>query len=202
MSNSNTHRRRGDDLLNDIYAVSYQILTNEQFSDLSFSAVAKRAHTSRSVLYRYWDDPFELAVATIHHYIPNAAEASTELNFDNGSLRADLIFVGNHFANWMQAIPPEFNRMVISEMSRNEITVSKLLKSANQLSQKLIGHVLTLAADRDEIRINTKIPLATQLVLFQLIRYQLVMVNQPVTAANITNWVDTIVLPAILQLAN
>ncbi|MCF7523562.1 TetR/AcrR family transcriptional regulator [Levilactobacillus brevis] len=61
-------RRRGDELESAIYQVTYQLLTTNNGTALTFSQVAKAAHTSRTVLYRYWESPFDLVLATLTHY--------------------------------------------------------------------------------------------------------------------------------------
>lgn len=196
----NNSRRRGDALIQDIFRVTYNLLQTESFTELTFTRVAKDAHTSRSVLYRYWDTPFELALAAVHDKTQSANQLIERPQFDNGSLRADLLFIGQHFTRWLQSIPVEFNRLILSEMASQEKQVQQLLNSANQYSLKLMHHVLTLAVSRREIKEVTQVPISTQLVLFQLIRYQFVVANKSITYQDITDWVDSIVLPAILKL--
>lgn len=200
MTNQPNTRRRGDALLTDIFNATYQLLQTESFTELTFSRVAQAAQTSRSVLYRYWDTPLELAIAAVHDHTENDNGLIQQPQFDNGSLRADLLFVGNHFADWLQGIPAEFNRLMLAEMAQQEKQVRELLESANRYSLRLMHRVLELAQQRGELAATAAVPESTQLVLFQLIRYQFVLANHPVTNATISDWVDNVVLPALLKM--
>ena len=65
-------RRRGSELKEAIYKAAINILENEGYEKVTFQNVAKEAKTTRSVLYRYWYDVFDL----IFHKILNGVGMS------------------------------------------------------------------------------------------------------------------------------
>lgn len=107
-------RRRGDELETAIYQVTYQLLATNNGTALTFSQVAKAAHTSRTVLYRYWESPFDLVLATLTHYRQQDPQSMQLEHIDQGSLRADLIYVGTSFAQAATAGVSQYFRQLFS----------------------------------------------------------------------------------------
>lgn len=97
MTESNKSRRRGDQLQNDIYAVTYRLLETEGYSAINFTRIALEANTSRSVVYRYWDTPFDLVFAAVQQRMQQSDGGFKSLDFDRASLRDNLVSVGQHF---------------------------------------------------------------------------------------------------------
>ena len=80
-------RRRGEALENAILEAAWDILAEQGLADLTFEAVAARAHTSRSVVYRRWRTREELVTAAISW---QCANHPVEIP-DTGTLRGDLL---------------------------------------------------------------------------------------------------------------
>jgi len=82
-----TTRRRGAELESAILDAAWLELTENGYSALTFEAVAARAGTSRTVLYRRWPDRGKLMLAVVR----NAQAVSPIEVPETGDLRADVI---------------------------------------------------------------------------------------------------------------
>ena len=88
-------RRRGDNLETTIYNVALNILERDGYDNTTFAQIAREAKTSRSVLYRRWDTVFELVHDAITQQ--NKQHNWDTVVIDTGSLRGDLIAIGEFF---------------------------------------------------------------------------------------------------------
>ena len=68
-------RRRGSELKEAIYKAAINILENEGYEKVTFQNVAKEAKTTRSVLYRYWNDVFDLIFEAVRFNISQIGRA-------------------------------------------------------------------------------------------------------------------------------
>lgn len=81
-------RRRGDDLLDAIYAAVLDELAEVGCQALTIEGVAKRAQTGKAAIYRRWADKTELITGTLDALLPRLAELP-----DTGDIRDDLLVV-------------------------------------------------------------------------------------------------------------
>ncbi|WP_263881671.1 TetR/AcrR family transcriptional regulator [Paenibacillus sp. PSB04] len=198
MIESNKSRRRGDQLQNDIYAVTYRLLETEGYSAINFSRIAREANTSRSVVYRYWDTPFDLVFAAVQQRMQQSEEELNNLDFDRGSLRDSLVYVGQYFILESNNGPFRLFKMLFSEMinQQERERTGQMLAKATGANIKMMDYVLQRAVQRGEI---TKFPpKATKLILFEQIRYTFMLENGLVSDQKLEEIVDHVVLPAIL----
>lgn len=190
------NRRRGDDLEDAIYQAAYALLQHENYQAITFSKIAAAAHTSRSVLYRHWDTPFELLFSAMHHHLKSANIQLTDTNFDDGNLRANLIHTGRQFMNFLASMLPEFNHMMLAEMTSQTAMIQKILHEMQQGNLAIIDRVLTLAIATGELQQLP--PRPTLLALFQIIRYTFIVEAHTLDTTEIIAIVDKVVLPAVL----
>ncbi|ANS75770.1 transcriptional regulator [Paenibacillus yonginensis] len=198
MTESNKSRRRGDQLQNDIYAAAYRLLETEGYSAINFARIAREANTSRSVVYRYWDTPFDLVFAAVQHRMQQSEGVFKSLDFDRGCLRDHLVSVGQHFILESDNGPFRLFKMLFSEMisQQERERTSQMLAEATGSNIKIMDCVLQQAVQRGEI---TKLPpKATKLILFEQIRYTFMLENGRVSHQKLEEIVDHVVLPAIL----
>src|SRR5581483_11199032 len=80
-------RRRGDALLQAIYAAALTEVAEVGFGRLTMEGIAERAHTGKMSLYRRWDSLQDLVLDALN----SALEESTSGVPDTGNLREDLI---------------------------------------------------------------------------------------------------------------
>ncbi len=198
MTESNKSRRRGDQLQNDIYAATYRLLETEGYSAINFARIAREANTSRSVVYRYWNTPFDLVFAAVRQRMQRSEGRFENLDFDKGSLRDNLVYVGQHFILESNNGPFRLFKMLFSEMinQQERERTGRMLAEATDSNIKIMDDVLQRAIQREEI---TKFPpKATKLILFEQIRYTFMLENGLVSHQKLEEIVDHVVLPAIL----
>nr|WP_291758512.1 TetR/AcrR family transcriptional regulator [Cellulomonas sp. 73-145] len=80
-------RRRGAQLDAALLEAAWAELVERGYADLTFDAVATRAGTSRSVVYRRWSTRRDLALAALRHRTAGDPGPAP----DTGSLRGDLL---------------------------------------------------------------------------------------------------------------
>ncbi|WP_255131455.1 TetR/AcrR family transcriptional regulator [Bacillus sonorensis] len=198
MTESNKSRRRGDQLQNDIYSATYRLLETEGYSAINFARIAREANTSRSVVYRYWNTPFDLVFAAVRQRMQRSEGRFENLDFDKGSLRDNLVYVGQHFILESNNGPFRLFKMLFSEMinQQERERTGRMLAEATDSNIKIMDYVLQRAIQREEI---TKFPpKATKLILFEQIRYTFMLENGLVSQQKLEEIVDHVVLPAIL----
>lgn len=81
-------RRRGDALLEAIYAAVMDELAEVGYPALSIERVAERARTGKASIYRRWPTRLELVLDAIDHVMPRHDEVP-----DTGNVRDDLLEV-------------------------------------------------------------------------------------------------------------
>lgn len=148
-------RRRGDELKKAIYKAAVHILENEGYEKVTFQNVAKEAKTTRSVLYRYWDDVFDLIFEAVRFNISQNPEwrgnvIDQEIN--SGSLRQDLIELLTFMRENFKLYPKGFLAFVSFMQSQGknvlESTVGNVLPSNLIIMERLLAR----AQERGEAR--------------------------------------------------
>lgn len=190
-------RRRGKELKEAIYLSALEILENEGYKAISFQNIAKKAQTSRSVLYRSWSSPFILLYEAVRWKTIEKGNGSIgEANIDTGSLRGDLIAVCHHFVKNSQAFSTEFLKVFLNEMIENpEIAhLSEKVKISNLL---VIGKIIERAIIRGEIK--HEVSNLVKLLPFEVLRYHIVFMKDGVDDSFIEQLVDHVMLPAMTK---
>ena len=78
-------RRRGAELDDAIYRAVFDELVDHGYVGLTFEGVARRAQTSKPVLYRRWPNRLDMVVAALTSASDDVIQAS-----DTGSLAGDV----------------------------------------------------------------------------------------------------------------
>ena len=164
-------RRRGDELKKAIYKAAVHILENEGYEKVTFQNVAKEAKTTRSVLYRYWDDVFDLIFEAVRFNISQNPEW-------RGNPKGFLAFV-----SFMQS------------QGKNvlESTVGNVLPSNLIIMERLLAR----AQERGEAR--EKIGQTAKLLPFQMTRYHMLLEGQSMNDKQINELVDEVLLPIYIK---
>ena len=190
-------RRRGKELKEAIYISAIEILENEGYKAITFQNIAKRAQTSRSVLYRSWSSPFLLLYEAVRwNTIQNGNGSIGDASYDTGSLRGDLIALCQHFVKNSQAFSSEFLKGFLNEMIENpEIAhLSEKLTVSNLL---VIGIITERAIIRGEIK--HEVSDLVKLLPFEILRYHIVFMKDKVDDLFIELLVDHVMLPAMTK---
>ena len=171
-------------------------MTEVGFGNLTMESVAERAQTGVAVLYRRWANKNDLVIAALRHYgTTNPVEVP-----DTGSLHDDVMellanvnaartelatMVGATFAGLHESAgltPMDVRRIVRGEWPGQS------------------EDIFRRAHDRGEIDL-TRIPRHVLDLPFQLIRHDILMTLQPVSAERIRAIVDDIFWPLINTLS-
>jgi AcrR family transcriptional regulator len=188
MSDQITRRRRGAALEYAILDATWAELEAKGYAHLTFEAVAKRAGTSRAVLYRRWPTRASLASAAIMRH-----QQQNPLNVpDLGNLRDELCLLMRRFAG---SVPPHLLRLVF-EMSE-EMAAENASFTDDRFQHEPLKDLIDRAIRRGEIdpqRLTTRVlrlPLS-------LIMHEAVVTVRPVSDQAIAEIVDQIFLPLVV----
>ncbi|WDF83566.1 TetR-like C-terminal domain-containing protein [Lacticaseibacillus pabuli] len=195
---TNDSRRRGDALEHDIFAATYALLQEQDYQQITFSQVAARAHTSRSVIYRYWDSVLDLVIQTILYEIEVTPSVLNQDDFDMGSLRADLIALATTFAQATQTGPNQYFRIVFLSAVRQDQRreLQRMMDCVRAGNLAIMDQLIQRAVQRGEL---VRVPNQTaRMVLFDMLRYyDMTYGVAAIDGDRIHHLVDDIVMPAL-----
>jgi AcrR family transcriptional regulator len=189
-------RRRGERLEQAILEAAWAELAEVGYTALTIEAVAKRAGTSKPVIYRRWPSRAHLVIAAwarqqpIRPVIPNT-----------GSLRADLIWLFTRVADRTAGMMTETIAGVMAEAFKHP-EVQTLLKERMD-SAPLVKSIWTIvdnAVERGDLRPVVVSKLAARLPL-DLIRNEAITCGTPISDDMIASMVDDVYLPLLKGLA-
>jgi AcrR family transcriptional regulator len=186
-------RKRGEELENEIYAASLEILENEGMEEVTFANIARKAQTSRTVLYRRWAKPFDILFeATMKINRGNRGSIFEEM-VDSGSMREDLRQIFNHFLRTSQVMGREVISEMTIEKARGNEYLEEAMAKAREGNIALIDRVFEYATNRGEA--VAEISTYAKVAPFELIRYEMMINNHEITPDFVDHLIDEIVLP-------
>lgn len=189
-------RRRGSELKNAIYAAAVELLENDGYEKVTFQNVAKKAKTTRSVLYRYWDDVYQLIYEAARHHIeadPDWQGTVIDASFNSGSLRQDLIDMLVFMRENAYRFPKGFLAFVNFQQAQGRNLFDSQLPQITTGNIVIIERILARAQERGEAKEN--IGEMAKLLPFQISRYHFMVENNPLDASEIAKFVDEVLLP-------
>lgn len=186
-------RRRGVDLENAILAAAWDELVDHGYGNFTIDAVAERAGTSRSVLYRRWPDRDALIAATVAFGVRSDPLETP----DTGTLRGDIIEL-LRFSNASRAqLLPLMSVLMGSYFAQTGVTFADLrLRLLGERAGNPISAILDRAVERgeaDPARLTPRV----RTVAFDLFRHDLLMTLKPLAEEDIEAIVDEIFLPLV-----
>ncbi|MBN9613617.1 MAG: TetR/AcrR family transcriptional regulator [Actinobacteria bacterium] len=191
-SDASVTRRRGPELEAALLDAAWDELEANGYARFTFDAVAERARTSRSVIYRRWQDRESLVISAIRrHFDRDFVETP-----DTGSLRGDMIARLRGVSERRAGIAVMIGAQLSGMFGPDGITLSdardRLLGGAGNGSDI----VLERAQQRGEIDLD-RLPESVRSVPFDLLQQKLLLTLQPVPDEYIITIVDEIFLPLI-----
>ncbi|WP_268912227.1 TetR/AcrR family transcriptional regulator [Lentilactobacillus sp. SPB1-3] len=196
MVNSKRAPRKTNQELNErIFSATINILNTEGYEQVTFNNIAKEAGTSRPVLYRHWDSAFELLLAAEDYFDDEEEDTFENLDFSDHSLRENLIVSLSHFDG-----SQSFLRAILIELGNDNPVVHKYFAGLHKQQLYIMERMLSAAQLKNEIKHT--VTDNVKLLPFNLMLYQAMVDQNPVTKGWIENLVDTIVLPAIMDQQN
>ena len=183
-------RRRGKVLEAAIFEVVSRELAETGFVNFSIERVAARAGTSKPVLYRRWPTRARLVYAALR---ANRPFLLSEVP-DTGTVRGDLMVIMHSVSNMVSDISPEVIFGLIAELLHERD--SSLFTEVHERNSKIMTEILTRGIERGEIAAEKLTPRLAALPL-DLVRYQLMVLRQPLSAQDIEEIIDRIFLPLV-----
>jgi len=189
-------RRRGERLEEAILDAAWAELSETGYSGLTIEAVATRAATSKTVIYRRWPSRAALVVAAWSHQAPASLAEP-----DTGALRTDLIALFGLISRRVDTMMSEMIAGVMGEAFRHP-EIAELLRDRLRGAPVYdrIQTIVDRAVDRGELR-PTRLPARATRVPLDLIRHEAMACGAPLTDASITELVDDVYLPLLRGLA-
>lgn len=162
-------------------------LSTKGYSNFTYEAVAKRACTSRPVLYRRWETRVGLAAAALARY----AELNPIATPDLGNLRDELCLVLRRFAD---RTPPHLMRLWF-EMNE-EMGSEQAEAERERLRKNPLEDIVERAIERGEINRECVTPRVLSAPL-GLVLHEIVITARPISDKAITEIIDQIFLPLV-----
>lgn len=186
---SPTLRRRDEVLMSAIREATNAELADHGYAGVTFEGVARRAQTSKPVLYRRYNARAEMVfdALSIIGVIP-------ELSGPQGSLRADLIATLGALLDRFQRIGIDTYRGLIGEAD-NELVAAMEAGTTPRLREH-VERVLSAARQRGELGPNP-IPDRAAMSMFALLRHELFFRSVDVDATVLADIIDVVYLPLI-----
>jgi AcrR family transcriptional regulator len=183
-------RRRGKVLEAAIFEVVFQELAETGYVNFSIERVAARAGTSKPVIYRRWPTRARLVYAALRASRPGLSFETP----DTGTVRGDVMLILRRIAEMVDALSPEVIFGLIAELLHE--SDSSLFAEVHERNAKIMMEILDRGIGRGEIAAEKLTPRLAALP-FDLVRHQLVLLQQPLSAQDIEEIIDRIFLPLV-----
>ncbi|MBP2326620.1 AcrR family transcriptional regulator [Kibdelosporangium banguiense] len=189
-------RRHGTELERAILDAAWAELTEVGYTALTIEAVAKRAGTSKPVIYRRWPSRAALVIASWAQRQP-----IQETVPDLGTLRADLLWLFTRVATRMDVMMSQtiagvmaeaFKHPEVQELLRERLDSAPLTKS--------VWRIVDNAVARGELR-PIALPRRVLRLPLDLLRSEAVICGSHLPEATLTALVDEVYIPLLKGLA-
>jgi AcrR family transcriptional regulator len=183
-------RRRGKVLETAIFEIVLRELAETGYVNFSIERVAARAGTSKPVIYRRWPTRARLVYAALRASRPVLSSEAP----NTGTVRGDLMDILHRVSEMVDEVNPEVIFGLISELLHERD--SSLFTEVHERNAKTMQEILARGIARGEIAAEKLTPRLAALP-FDLVRYQLLVLQQPLSAQDIKEIVDRIFLPLV-----
>ncbi|MFT9373957.1 TetR/AcrR family transcriptional regulator [Liquorilactobacillus hordei] len=192
-------RRRGAELESAIYEVVRKIVDKEGVEGLTFQKVAELAGTSKSVIYRRWETPLELAISAFQVRIKLENNGSVDkLVLTGKNLQDDLFQLMDRFLISIDALGEPFLRSVLVEIgTQPNATVLQLMERNSEIDLRAINRILDRARARGE-QVKADISNDVKLLPFEWLRYKMFL-RKNISTDMIETLINEILLPVYLE---
>ncbi|MFT8555718.1 TetR/AcrR family transcriptional regulator [Liquorilactobacillus hordei] len=192
-------RRRGAELESAIYEVVRKIVDKEGVEGLTFQKVAELAGTSKSVIYRRWETPLELAISAFQARIKLENNGSVDkLVLTGKNLQDDLFQLMDRFLISIDALGEPFLRSILVEIgTQPNATVLQLMERNSEIDLRAINRILDRARARGE-QVKADISNDVKLLPFEWLRYKMFL-RKNISTDMIETLINEILLPVYLE---
>ena len=188
-----TTRRHGDALRAEILHAVLDELRDQGYPGVTYDGVARRARTSKPVLYRRWRSRAHLVLDALTAELPPVLPIP-----DTGSLRGDLIALLQLMRTRFDLVGAQTIRGIIADADDELRHVA--LEITDVFAAEISRSVVQRARDRGEIG-PASVPLLVCSVPVVLLRHELLLADEP-TDQRIVEIVDVAGLPLIVDAAS
>lgn len=165
------------------------------YTSLTIEAVAKRAGTSKPVIYRRWPNRAALVIAAWASQRPIETR-----NPDTGALRTDLLALFTRVARRADSMMSEAIAGVMGEAFRHpEVTALMRERLDSTPLAKSIWLIVGRAVDRGELP-DLVLPQRALRLPLDLIRAEAMLCGSPIPDGTIVSMVDDVYLPLLYGL--
>lgn len=186
-------RRRGKALERALLDAAWEELAETGYANMTMEGVAKRAGTSKPVLYRRWPSRAELVIAAVQFRMPEVTPGSIP---DTGTLRGDLVAVLTVAARWHDGLLRQALHGVMSDFFRDPQLSASLHADIFGNAAKTMPVILQRAGERGEVDPDRITPRVAMLP-FDLFRHEVLTSSAPIPAATVTEIIDDVFLPLV-----
>ena len=183
-------RRRGNVLEAAIFKVVLRELAKTGYVNFSIERVAAKAATSKPVIYRRWPTRARLVYAALR---ANRPALSSEAP-DTGTVRGDLMVILHGVSQMVDELRPEAFFGLMAELLHE--SEPPMFADVQERNTKTMMDILTRGIGRGEIAAEKLTPRVAALP-FDLVRYQLMVLHQPLSEQDIEEIIDQIFLPLV-----
>ena len=183
-------RRRGKVLEAAIFEAVLRELAETGYVNFSIERVAAGVGTSKPVIYRRWPTRARLVYAALR---ANQPALSFETP-DTGSVRGDIMLILRRISEMVDELSPEVIFGLIAELLHE--SDSSLFAEVHERNAKIMMEILNRGVGRGEIAAEKLTPRLAALP-FDLVRHQLVLLQQPLSAQDMEEIIDRIFLPLV-----
>ncbi|ANW22344.1 TetR/AcrR family transcriptional regulator [Streptomyces clavuligerus] len=185
-------RRRGEALEAAILDAAWDELNERGYTNLTTDSVARRAGTSKPVLYRRWADKRKLVEAAVVRR--NVTQLTVPA--DTGSLRGDLIATLTGASERQGPVLAQLSLLLAGYFAETETSFTELREMIIAGRRSGRDEIMERAIARGEIDPSRLTPRIAALP-FDLLRGETMMTLRPVAPEVIEEIVDTIFLPLV-----
>lgn len=182
-------RRRGPALENAILDAAWVELTTVGYRDLTMDGIARRAGTSKPVIYRRWPSRIDVVIAALRKRSGTLADRVP----NSGSLREDVLSVLRHMTRRFSEIPPRARHGLIATAAA-EASFGK--NPAAEVMPQVMREVLEHAVVRGEIP-NARFSPRILRLPADLVRHEMMVTDAPAPERVLAEIVDEIFLPLV-----
>ncbi|RZU67066.1 TetR family transcriptional regulator [Microterricola gilva] len=194
MSDERTTRRRGEALTAAIRAATAAELAEHGYAGVSFEGVARRAQTSKPVLYRRYHSRAHLVIDAWAALAPLALPTH-----GSGSLSGDLRGVLHAIDARFQRVGIDAFRRVIAEA--DDELLEEITRFTWAAATDTIALILHEARDRGELG-PAPIPERVMLLPLVLLRHELFFTRGALTPDAVAEMVDQVCVPLLIATSN
>lgn len=188
-------RRRGGILEDAILQAAWNELCEVGYAHLTMEGVATRAETNKAVVYRRWPNKSKLVVAALKKHVPKSINDVP----DTGDLRNDILILLHEIAQSLQTIGAEtIHGLMLEYIGKDASSFLAQIKhpgTENKFTVAIMT-ILKNAEMRGDIKLEKISPRVISLPA-DLLRYELLMIHEPISDKSIFEIVDDIFLPLV-----